>query len=94
MPSNSSTSTYLQSSRSMNKTTDRTAMPAATCRLIGMLAATAVLPAHLTPPRRTSPPFYLSVKNIANEAYIVARRPAGVRPGLPRTVLGGVKISP
>ena len=37
--------------------------------------------------------FYLSVKNIANEAYIVARRPAGVRPGLPRTVLGGVKIS-
>ena len=29
----------------MNKTTDRTATPAATCRLIAMLAATAVLPA-------------------------------------------------
>ena len=43
----------------------------------------------LTP--RTS--FYVSVKNITNEAYIVARRPAGVRPGLPRMVLGGVRIS-
>ncbi len=43
----------------------------------------------LTP--RTS--FYVSVKNITNEAYIVARRPAGVRPGLPRMVLGGVTIS-
>lgn len=37
--------------------------------------------------------FYLSVKNIANEAYVVARRPAGVRPGLPRMVFGGAKIS-
>ena len=37
--------------------------------------------------------FYLSVQNIANASYIVSRRPAGARPGLPRTVLGGVKIN-
>ncbi|MEQ9426500.1 MAG: TonB-dependent receptor [Cyclobacteriaceae bacterium] len=32
-----------------------------------------------------------SIKNISNEAYIVARRPAGLRPGLPRAFLIGIK---
>ena len=34
---------------------------------------------------------FASVRNLTNEAYIVARRPAGVRPGLPRLFLLGVK---
>ncbi len=40
---------------------------------------------------RTS--LYLSVRNLTDEAYIVARRPAGARPGLPRTLLGGLRFS-
>ena len=32
-----------------------------------------------------------SLRNLTDEAYIVARRPAGVRPGLPRLFLLGVK---
>ncbi|MCH8961118.1 MAG: TonB-dependent receptor [Bacteroidetes bacterium] len=35
---------------------------------------------------------FASVRNLTNEAYIVARRPAGVRPGLPRLFLLGVKM--
>ena len=34
---------------------------------------------------------FASVRNLTDEAYIVARRPAGVRPGLPRLFLLGVK---
>ena len=34
-----------------------------------------------------------SVRNLTDEAYIVARRPAGVRPGLPRLFLLGVKTN-
>lgn len=34
---------------------------------------------------------FASVRNVTDAAYIVARRPAGVRPGLPRTFLLGVK---
>ena len=35
---------------------------------------------------------YMGVQNLFNETYVVARRPSGVRPGLPRTILGGVRI--
>ncbi|MBI4475673.1 MAG: TonB-dependent receptor [Acidobacteria bacterium] len=36
---------------------------------------------------------FASVQNLANNAYIVARHPAGVRPGLPRLVQAGLKIA-
>ncbi|MEX0844195.1 MAG: TonB-dependent receptor [Balneolaceae bacterium] len=36
---------------------------------------------------------FVDVKNLTNETYIVANRPAGLRPGLPRYVLGGLKIN-
>ena len=36
---------------------------------------------------------FLSVQNITDNTYIVARRPAGVRPGLPRRIVGGVKLT-
>ncbi len=35
---------------------------------------------------------YVTVQNLTDESYMVARRPAGARPGLPRTILGGVRI--
>lgn len=35
---------------------------------------------------------FVTVQNITDETYIVARRPAGVRPGLPRRVMAGLKI--
>jgi Fe(3+) dicitrate transport protein len=34
--------------------------------------------------------FFVQVRNLTDEEYIVARRPAGVRPGLPRTAMVGV----
>ncbi len=36
--------------------------------------------------------FYVAVQNLTGASYVVARRPAGARPGLPRTILGGVRI--
>ena len=36
--------------------------------------------------------FYVTVQNLTGASYVVARRPAGARPGLPRTFLGGVRI--
>jgi len=35
---------------------------------------------------------FLSVRNLTDQAYITARRPAGARPGLPRTLMGGIKF--
>ncbi len=35
---------------------------------------------------------YSTIQNIFDEDYAVARRPAGARPGLPRTFMAGVKI--
>lgn len=35
---------------------------------------------------------FVSVDNVLNEEYIVARRPAGARPGKPQTILAGLKI--
>ncbi len=35
---------------------------------------------------------FLTVRNLTDQAYIVARRPAGARPGLPRTVMGGIRF--
>ncbi len=35
---------------------------------------------------------YVTGQNLTGESYVVARRPAGVRPGLPRTLLVGVRI--
>jgi len=36
---------------------------------------------------------YFKIDNLTDETYIVARRPAGVRPGLPRTAYLGIKYS-
>ncbi|MDQ2070580.1 TonB-dependent receptor family protein [Natronospira bacteriovora] len=33
-----------------------------------------------------------SIENLSDETYVAARRPAGVRPGMPRTVWAGVKF--
>jgi len=35
---------------------------------------------------------YLSVQNLTDRAYVVARQPAGARPGLPRTLMVGVRL--
>jgi Fe(3+) dicitrate transport protein len=35
---------------------------------------------------------YLSVQNLLDRSYVVARQPAGVRPGLPRTLMVGVRL--
>jgi Fe(3+) dicitrate transport protein len=36
---------------------------------------------------------FVLVQNLFDEEYIVAARPAGARPGMPQTVLAGVKFS-
>ncbi len=35
---------------------------------------------------------FVSITNVTNEIYNVARRPAGLRPGLPRRLLAGIKL--
>ena len=35
---------------------------------------------------------FVTVRNVTDQAYIVARRPAGARPGLPRSLIGGIKF--
>ena len=35
---------------------------------------------------------FVTVRNLADNAYIVARRPAGARPGLQRSVIAGIKF--
>ena len=35
---------------------------------------------------------YINVRNVTDQVYIVAHRPAGVRPGMPRTIAAGVKF--
>jgi Fe(3+) dicitrate transport protein len=35
---------------------------------------------------------FLALRNLTDQAYITARRPAGARPGLPRTLMGGIKF--
>jgi Fe(3+) dicitrate transport protein len=35
----------------------------------------------------------LNVRNLLNETYIVSDRPFGIRPGLPRTVMGGLRVN-
>ncbi len=35
---------------------------------------------------------FVAVQNLANEQHVVARRPAGARPGLPRTILAGIRF--
>ncbi|HWV56527.1 MAG TPA: TonB-dependent receptor [Longimicrobiales bacterium] len=41
----------------------------------------------------TSASIYAGVENLANSEYVVARRPAGLRPGLPRTLQIGVRVT-
>jgi Fe(3+) dicitrate transport protein len=36
---------------------------------------------------------FMNIRNLLNETYIVSDRPSGVRPGLPRTVLGGLRFT-
>ena len=35
---------------------------------------------------------FTTAYNITDEEYVAARRPAGARPGAPRTVLAGLKL--
>lgn len=35
---------------------------------------------------------FVSVQNVTDDVYVAARRPAGVRPGLPRRLYGGLKL--
>ena len=35
---------------------------------------------------------YASVQNVLDRRYVVARRPAGARPGLPRTLMVGYRM--
>jgi Fe(3+) dicitrate transport protein len=37
--------------------------------------------------------FSISVKNVADERYIVTRRPTGIRAGLPRTFVAGIDVT-
>jgi Fe(3+) dicitrate transport protein len=36
---------------------------------------------------------FVNIRNLLDETYIVSDRPAGVRPGLPRTFMGGMRIA-
>jgi Fe(3+) dicitrate transport protein len=36
---------------------------------------------------------FAGVQNVTDETYVVARRPFGARPGLPRTVTAGMKAT-
>jgi Fe(3+) dicitrate transport protein len=36
---------------------------------------------------------FASVVNISDKVYVVARRPAGIRPGMPRAINMGVKAT-
>jgi Fe(3+) dicitrate transport protein len=36
---------------------------------------------------------FVNTRNVFNETYIVSDRPAGVRPGLPRTFMGGLRVN-
>ncbi|HSJ06637.1 MAG TPA: TonB-dependent receptor, partial [Longimicrobiales bacterium] len=36
---------------------------------------------------------FASVQNLTDETYITSRRPAGARPGLPRTLMAGMKVT-
>ena len=42
---------------------------------------------------RTGSTLFVGVQNLTDESYVVARRPAGARPGLPRTLLAGIRFS-
>ena len=36
---------------------------------------------------------FAGIQNLANQQYVVSRRPAGARPGLPRTFHAGVRVT-
>lgn len=36
---------------------------------------------------------FVDIRNITDKTYLVSRRPAGLRPGLPRMFLGGIKLN-
>ena len=36
---------------------------------------------------------FAGVQNLSDERYSVARRPAGLRPGLPRTLMAGLRVT-
>ncbi len=37
--------------------------------------------------------FFVDARNITDQTYLVSRRPAGLRPGLPRMIMAGIKFS-
>lgn len=37
--------------------------------------------------------FFVDIRNLTDKTYIVSRRPAGVRPGLPRMLMGGIRLT-
>ncbi len=41
---------------------------------------------------RTRATLFISLRNLFDREYVVARRPAGARPGLPRTLMGGIRF--
>lgn len=51
-----------------------------------------VLDANITFKIHKETALYAGISNIMNNEYIVARRPAGLRPGMPRMIQGGVKV--
>ena len=48
---------------------------------------------YTLPVGATTASVYAGVENLANSRYVVARRPAGLRPGLPRTLQLGVRVT-
>lgn len=36
---------------------------------------------------------FVNMRNVLNKTYIVSDRPHGIRPGLPRTLMGGIKVN-
>ncbi len=37
--------------------------------------------------------FFIGIQNLSDQRYSVARRPAGLRPGLPRTMVAGLRVT-
>jgi len=36
---------------------------------------------------------FIGIQNLSDQRYSVGRRPAGLRPGLPRTMVAGLRVT-